>query len=300
MSLSRRDFLKACGAGAAMLGMGAQFAPPGMPSVSPKMPIDHPTNSVLIDTTKCIGCKSCQAACKVANHLPTDDNPVALSATTLSIVNFPNVSNDPKKPVLQPVKFACMHCQDPACVSVCPVAALYKTENGTVEYNANRCIGCRYCMTACPFGVPKYNWNSASPQVIKCTRNCLKDGTRDKPACVGACPVGALQYGDRAQLLTMARDRIAKEPTKYVNYVYGENDIGGTANLYLSRVPFEQLGFRMDLPKGPLPQYTMNVMEKVPYILGTVLVTLSGIAWWTHRGERQAAAVPSGNTVISK
>ncbi len=292
MNLSRRDFLKVVGAGAAMLGVGAQFAPPAMPAVSAKVPISRNTTGVLIDTTKCVGCKSCQSACKLANHLPTDDNPVSLSATTLSVVDFRNVSNVPNKPVIKPVKRQCMHCAEPACASVCPVGALYKTESGCVAYDADKCIGCRYCMTACPFGVPKYDWNSPSPKIIKCTQNCLKDGSRDKPACVGACPAGALQYGDRRQLLTIANDRIAKEPNKYVNYIYGENDIGGTSMLYLSGVPFEQLGFRTDLPKEPLPQYTQNVMEKVPYILGAVLATMSGIAWWTHRSEVKAVPEP--------
>jgi formate dehydrogenase iron-sulfur subunit len=288
MSLSRRDFLKACGAGAAMLGVGAKF-----PDATLERRLTVPTNpkqamGVLIDTTMCVGCRTCQKTCKAVNGLPTDDVPATcLSATALTVIDMHNISPTPEKPVLKPVKLQCMHCEDPACVSVCPVGALYKQENGCVAYDANKCIGCRYCMTACPYGVPKYDWNSPSPKVIKCVQGCMSRGDLAQPACVQACPAKALTYGNRQELLTMARDRIAKSPTKYVNYVYGEREGGGTNMLYLSGVPFEQLGFRTDLLEKPLPQYTMDVMERVPWLLGAVLVGLSSIAWWTHRDERK-------------
>ncbi len=294
MKLSRRDFLKICGASAAMLGIGTQFgAPPMAFGQGASVPISPKAGSaVLIDTTRCVGCKSCQLACKQANKLPTDDRPAALSATTLSIVDLKNISTVPERPVIRPVKVACMHCEHPACVSVCPVGALYKADDGHVAYDANVCIGCRYCMTACPFGIPKYDWNSPNPKINKCAQGCMADGQRDRPACVQACPAQALIFGNRNELLTIAKSRIRENPGQYVNHIYGENEIGGTSRLYLSGTPFEQLGFRADLPNEPLPELTWNAQSKIPFVLVGVATLLSGIAWWTHRGEREMATQP--------
>lgn len=286
MKLSRRDFLKLFGASAAMLGVGATIAPPALNGTRAAAPI-APRNAraTLIDTTKCIGCKSCQTACKQANGLPTDDRPVALSATTLTIVDFRNISRKADAPEIKPVKRQCMHCEDPACVSVCPVGALVKQENGCVTYDENICIGCRYCMVACPFGIPKYNWNSANPKINKCAQNCMADGKRDKPACVAACPQQALQFGTREELLNIAHARIRENPGKYVNHVYGEKEIGGTTMLYLAGTSFEALGFRVDLPTISLPQLTWDAQTKVPAAFFGMMGLLSGIAWWTHRSE---------------
>jgi formate dehydrogenase iron-sulfur subunit len=288
MQISRRDFLKVCGASAAMLGIGAQVAAPSLGSGTRNVPTP-PTNEVgvLMDATQCVGCRSCQRACKLANNLPSTGREVTLSATTLTVIDMVNISPSPKNPVLKPIKRQCMHCDNPACASVCPVGALYKKDDGTVAYDADKCIGCRYCMVACPFGIPKYNWNSANPKINKCTRACMANGKLDRPACVQACPAQALYYGKREDLLAFAKTRITQNPGKYVNHIYGEKELGGMSMLYLSGTPFEELGFRTDLPEDPLPQYTWNAMEKIPAVLGTVGVLLSGIAWWTHRGERK-------------
>ncbi len=287
MKLSRRDFLKVCGASAATLGIGATVAPPEL-SRKPKAAPISPKNAtgVLIDTTRCIGCKSCQQACKIANHLPTNDRPVALSATTLTIVDFHNISTKVDKPEIKPVKRQCMHCTDAACISVCPVGALYKKENGCVAYDADKCMGCRYCMVACPFGVPKYDWDSPNPKIIKCMQGCMGEGKpTNRPACVQSCPNQALYYGNREELLTIARNQIATNPGKYVNHIYGANEIGGTSMMYLASTPFDQLGFPTDLPNEPLPNLTWQAQEKIPWVLASLLPLLSGIAWWTHRNE---------------
>ncbi len=294
MNISRRDFLKLCGAGAVTAGLGAKFAEPPVASPPRHMPVSpHGAQGVLIDTAQCVGCKSCQQACKVVNNLPTDGLEVALSATTLTVIDFKNISPNPAVPQVKPIKRQCMHCQDPACVSACPVGALTKKENGCVAYNAEKCIGCRYCMVACPFGVPKYDWNTPNPKINKCAQNCMADGTRDTPACVQACPNQALLYGNRDELLTVAHNRIASNPDKYVKQVYGEKEIGGTTMLYLSGTPFDQMGFRTDLPEEPLPNLTWNAQEKIPFVLAAMLSLLSGIAWWTHRSEpKQLVQVP--------
>jgi len=284
MSLTRRDFLKACGAGAAMLTVGANVAPQTLVGNAKAVPV-YPKagNGMLIDTTRCVGCRTCQAACKVANNLPEEKYVVGLSATTLTFVDMKNISDDIKKPVIKPIKTQCMHCEDPSCVSVCPVGAFEKTASGAVTYDADKCIGCRYCMMACPFGVPKYNWDSANPKINKCAQGCLADGKRNTPACVQSCPNRALYYGSRDQLLGIARERIAQAPDKYVHHIYGEHEVGGTDVMYLSATPFEKLGFRMDLPREAKPNYTWQVQSKIPVVLASALTLLSGIAWWTHR-----------------
>lgn len=300
MNLNRRDFLKLCGAGVAALGIGAKFAPPTLGTTPRPVPVSPKSgNGMLIDTTACVGCRSCQRACKVANNLPGDGREICLSANTLTFVDLRNTSSSPDAPAIQPIKRQCMHCENPACVSVCPVGALTKQENGCVTYSADKCIGCRYCMVACPFGVPKYDWESPNPKINKCAQDCMANGKRDRPACVQSCPNKALLYGNREELLTIAHGRIAQNPDKYVNQIYGEKEIGGTSMLYLSKIPFEWLGFRTDLPTENLPELTWNAQSKIPAVLGTVLALLSGIAWWTHRGE-QKKLVESPVTVTNE
>jgi formate dehydrogenase iron-sulfur subunit len=293
MNISRRDFLKMCGASAALVGVGAKMSDTPLAATAKRVPVSPKAGmGVLIDTTKCVGCKTCQKVCKEANDLPADDRVTCLSATTLTIVDMKNISPDPQKPVIRPVKVQCMHCEDPACVSACPVGALYKAEDGHVAYDANVCIGCRYCMVACPFSIPKYDWNSPNPKINKCAQGCMADGKRDKPACVQACPMQAMTYGSRDELLTIAKQRIRENPGKYVNHIYGEKELGGTSRLYLSGTPFEQLGFRTDLPNEPLPKLTWEVQSKLPAVIVALLTLLSGVAWWTHRSEPKPAALP--------
>lgn len=301
MNITRRDFLKGLGAGVALLGVGATVpTQPLMEATKKSVPISPKVGSgVLIDTTRCVGCKSCQQACQVANGLPVDPRATVLSAKNLCVVDMKNISATPAKADIKPVKRQCMHCEEPACVSVCPVGALYKDEKGAVQYKAEVCMGCRYCMMACPFGVPKYDWDSPDPKINKCAQGCLSDGKRTVPACVQACPNQALYYGNREALLTIAKDRIAQNPNKYVNKVYGEKEVGGTSMLYLSATPFDQLGFRMDLPESPLPSYTWAAQEKIPFVLAGALTLLSGIAWWTHRKESKQL-VPEAITVESE
>jgi formate dehydrogenase iron-sulfur subunit len=141
------------------------------------------------------------------------------------------------------VKRQCMHCVDPACVSACPVGALQKTDEGPVVYDCTRCIGCRYCMVACPFGVPKFEWGEPLPKIQKCTFCADRQAEGLEPACSAACPTGALTFGDRDALIAEAEARIEANPDLYVPHVYGRDEVGGTSWLYLSPVPFEELGF---------------------------------------------------------
>lgn len=231
--------------------------------------------ALLLDFTQCIGCGACEKACAEQNELSSNPPDDRLSSENYTVVLKKNG---------QYYRKMCMHCEEPACVSVCPVAALEKKENGAVIYHADRCIGCRYCMVACPFQIPKYEWDRAvTPVVRKCILcfDRIKNGL--ETACAWVCPTGACRFGDREKLLAIARRRIAAFPDRYVEYIYGEFDVGGTDVLMLSGVAFEELGFRKDLGKQSLPQLTWTIMSKIPNIVITGTLLLGGVSWIIHR-----------------
>ena len=239
MSLNRRQFIKLAG-----LGMGGILLSPGGVKASGGTKARNQV-SILYDPTKCVGCRACQNACKGWNGNPAEpdptglyDAPMELSADTWTLIQLYEGNGERSF-----VKLQCMHCLEPACVSACPVHALEKADEGPVTYNPTRCIGCRYCMVACPFGVPRFEWDEVIPAVAKCTFCNDRLAVGDGPACAEVCPTGALIWGKRGELLTEAKGRIADSPGKYENRVYGEDDVGGTSVLYLSHVSFENQGF---------------------------------------------------------
>jgi formate dehydrogenase iron-sulfur subunit len=249
------------------------------------------TPAILNDLTKCVGCEACVLACKEINGLPREGAGAQLSATNWTAVERRAGLN---------IRRQCMHCLDPACVSVCPVAALRKTPEGPVVYDETRCFGCRYCMVGCPFGIPKYEWHEPLPRVRKCImcfEKRLKEG--GQPACTAACPTGATLFGDRDGLIAEARRRIAESPDRYVDHVYGLGEAGGTSVLYLSSLPFESLGFRTDLKGNPYPRLTWEVLSKLPNVVSVGGMLLFGIWWITGRRET-LARVRSGEISIEE
>ena len=242
------------------------------------------SKGILYDSTLCIGCKACEQACAERNKLPYDDKIAAeqvQSAHKFTVV----MSKDDKF-----MRRLCMHCEDPTCASVCPVAALRKTKEGPVIYEESRCMGCRYCMAACPFGVPKYEWAKALPAVRKCDMCADRVKAGKMTACAEACPTGATTFGDRDELVDEARKRQRDNPGKYVNHIYGLNEVGGTSVLMLSAVPFEEFGFRTDLVQQPLPLLTLRVLSRIPDIVALGGVALGGVYWITKRRAEVAAA----------
>lgn len=252
------------------------------------------SKAVLCDANKCIGCRACQVACKQWNELPAEEtinrgtyeNPPQLSAHTFTKVRFSEIEYDGK---FQWVfnKIQCMHCEHPACVAACPLGALKKTAEGPVTYYDDICFGCRYCMVACPFGVPTFEWGKTTPWVRKCTFCADRQAAGLKPACVTTCPTGALKFGEREELIAEARERIAAAPEQYVDHIYGENEVGGTSWLYLSPVPFEKLGF----PTVGSEVMTINVeraMSAVPPVLVGVAATMAGIYWLVQRRDKMS------------
>ena len=232
---------------------------------------------LLYDVTKCIGCGACYDACKEQNKLPETNKDFLkdhLSANTYTVVEEYDDTYARKM---------CMHCKEPTCVSVCPVGAFTKTELGPVLYDADKCMGCRYCMQACPHRVPRYEWNKLNPRVRKCVM-CYDRVKKGLPtACAEACPTGATKFGDLDDLILEAKKRLKDEPKKYYQQIYGLEDAGGSNVLIVSPVPFEQLGYAGNLPKEPLPTYTMQALEKIPGVVSVSAVFLGGMYWLTKR-----------------
>lgn len=242
------------------------------------------SKAILYDATLCIGCKLCEQACAERNGNPYTDEIAA--ETRQSAHKFTVVLGSEDKFMRR----LCMNCLDPTCVSVCPVGALQKNLEGPVSYFEDRCIGCRYCVQACPFGVPKYEWESTSPRVRKCTM-CDDRVLAGRPtACTEACPTGATLFGERDDLIAEAKKRIRENPGQYVDHIYGLSEVGGTSVLLLSNVPFEEFGYRRDLMNSPLPQLTYRVLSKIPDLVSLGAVLLGGVYWITHRREDVAAA----------
>ena len=242
------------------------------------------SKALLYDATVCIGCKQCEQACAQKNKLRYDD-----------AVATEDRQSDHKYTVLLTkndkfMRRLCMNCLDPACASVCPVGALRKTAAGPVTYEEERCMGCRYCMVACPFGVPKYEWGKVLPKVQKCTMCADRLAEGKQTACAEACPTGATKFGEREDLINEAQQRIRDNPGQYVNHIYGLNEVGGTSVLLLSSVPFEEFGYRNDLSKDPLPILTYRVLSRIPDFVPLGGMLLGGVWWITHRREEVAAA----------
>jgi len=289
MGVNRRDFLKLLGVGAGTAAFSAVAEEAVAAEESPELAAaaqNHPT--MLYDTTRCVGCRACQNACRAWNETADElgplglyDMPTDLSGSTWTLIQLykDETAANPDLPENWSfIKRNCMHCLDPACVSACTVGALQKLAEGPVVYDLDRCFGCRYCMVACPYHVPRYQWESTTPLVQKCTlcsgyvqrdgsiheKNRLAQG--QGPSCVEACPTGALLWGPREEVLAEAHGRTEAEPGKYYeDRVYGEHEAGGALQLILSHVPFDKLG----LPKldaTPLPGLTKAINWSVPGI----------------------------------
>lgn len=295
MSISRRTFLGSLGvAGISAIPVEGQ----AWQSKAPPDPW-----GCLVDLTRCIGCRKCEQACNEVNKLPepidkfTDLTVLDIKRRpdqdAFTIVNryYSGLLDDRDKPVPTFVKIQCMHCQDPACASACITGALSKKENGAVYYDVDKCIGCSYCMAACPFEIPAYEYHDpVTPRVRKCTF-CFERISEpgQKPGCVSICPVEALTFGKRSDLITLAHARIAGDPARYVDHVYGEHEVGGTSWMYLSGVDFQRVGFQ-NLPDDPMPRLTETIQHSLFSYLWSPLVLfglLGGVMRVTSRTNRK-------------
>ena len=312
MAINRRDFLKVSA------GSGLLLASNVSPSIAAPKSLSPEAVGILYDATLCIGCKACMVNCKKYNSMPGGalfrkdgeipyehttpekiyDAPTELSDKTLNIIKAykdgSGLEKDQAENGYSFVKNHCLHCIDPACASVCPVGALYKEEvSGIVSYDKDKCIGCRYCQVACPFGIPKFEWESISPKIVKCQLCRHRYAEGKYAACCEFCPTGASIFGKVADLREEAKLRLTlpvdseyayplnrvdsgnklwKKVAKYTNHVYGMNEAGGTQYLLLAGVPFDKLGFNPNITDQAYPELTWGYIKKVPILIGALLV----------------------------
>ena len=293
MTVSRRKFLGWLGAA----GFSTALAKPATAATTKRFEGHPQSRGVLFDTTRCIGCRKCEAACNKVNELPAPSQPFddlsvltqnrRTDAKTFTVVNQYAPNQAAATPVYR--KIQCNHCLEPACASACFVNAFTKTKAGAVIYDETVCVGCRYCMIACPFEIPTYEYDKAlTPRVRKCTLCSPRIEKGLLPGCVEDCPTEALTYGKRDDLIRIARQRIHRFPERYVDHVYGEHEMGGTSWLYLSAVPFSQIGMREDLGVTPAPLLTKGALSAVPIVVGLWPVLLTGIYAISKRKEKIA------------
>jgi len=297
MDKKRRDFLKMTTAVSALLIPKTTKA-----DETPCDPEFNDVFGILVDTTVCIGCRKCENACNQQNELTNnypsfyEDKSVFLerrrpSVDALTVVNASNDSNPPKYDSF--IKIQCMHCNNPACVSACIVGALTKCQHGVVSYDAWKCIGCRYCMVACPFQIPTYEYAKAfQPQIMKCTfcTELVHEG--EKPSCVEACPVEALTFGKRGDLIKLGHSKIKQHPEKYIDHVYGETEIGGTSWMYLAGKEFDEF----DLPTledRPIPELTETIQHGIfkSFLPPIVLYGLLGLVMYSLKDENKQEVI---------
>jgi formate dehydrogenase iron-sulfur subunit len=280
MSIDRRGFLKVLCATGATLAIGKEM------QAAPKRTNGIEFRGVLYDATRCKGCRGCEYDCAAANQLP--EPPPAKEITGLrktdetrnTVVNEHDTS---KGKVF--LKTQCMHCNEPACAAACLTQAMHKTTAGPVIWDGDKCMGCRYCMVSCPFDSPKFEYHSANPKIHKCTMCYDRLKTGEMPACVYNCPNEALQYGTRRELVKEARKRISEKPDLYVDHIYGEHEAGGTGWLYLSPVPFNELGLNTSLQKDSYPSLTKGFLYSVPSVFVLVPALLLGIQQATKNNK---------------
>jgi len=294
---NRRNFLKSAGLlTATIAGVSTKTA-----KAAPENILSEDRMGVLVDSTACIGCRNCEWACKEAHNLPAgdinsyEDKSVFKQmrrpgSSALTVIN--QYEND--KQINNPinVKVQCMHCDHPACVSACIVGAFTKKENGSVVWDTGKCIGCRYCMVACPFQIPSFDYDKAlDPEIRKCDFCIERTKEGNLPACVNICPVEAINYGPRSELIKIAREKIKKYPDRYIDYIYGENEVGGTSWLYLSGQDLAKTKALPSLTTKTAPGVSESIQHGIfAYFVppASLYALLAGIMWLNKKKKESS------------
>lgn len=281
MELDRRNFFRMMGATGITLALGKELL------AAPDVVANAEFKGVLYDATRCKGCLGCEIDCADANELPMPISKKEIKGlrkpdeTWRTVVNAHETS---KGKVF--VKMQCMHCNEPACAAACLTQAMYKTPEGPVIWRENKCMGCRYCMISCPFDMPKFEYNSPNPKIQKCTM-CFETRVQngELPACVENCPNEALAFGTRRELIQEARKRIVENPDSYYDHIYGEREAGETCWMYLSPVPFEELGMNTSVQNESYPALTKGFLYTVPSVFVLAPALLLGIQQATKNDQ---------------
>ncbi len=280
MSIDRRNFFKVLGVTGASLALGSKAG------AAPASISDTEFMGILYDSTRCVGCQTCEFSCAEANNLPepTDYPEVGVvrktDETRRTVVNAYETSAGEVY-----VKRQCMHCNQPACASACLTKAMLKTKESPVIWREDKCMGCRYCMVSCPFDMPKFEYNSPNPKINKCDMCFNRQKEGKLPACVENCPAEALVFGTRRELIAEARKRIIENPGQYVDHIYGETEAGGTAFMYISGVPFEEIGLNTNIQKSSYPALTKGFLYSVPTVFVLWPALLLGLQEATKRNK---------------
>jgi formate dehydrogenase iron-sulfur subunit len=226
---------------------------------------------LLVSPELCIGCRACQVACKSWNQLPADktknlgvyENPSDLTPHLYNKIHYVEVPSDKSPMRWLFVSQRCMHCDDAGCMKICPSpGALFKTKEGVVAYNKDKCIGCKLCIAGCPFNVPRYD---EKDKVSKCNLCSDRISNGLLPACAKTCPTGAIKYGEREALISSAQ-KLGYEK------LYGKADLGGLGALYA----FKDAPKVYDMVEKPsIPETVIfwhNVLKPLAYVgLGGVV-----------------------------
>ncbi|MDM8560986.1 hydrogenase 2 operon protein HybA [Candidatus Parabeggiatoa sp. HSG14] len=323
MAINRRNFLKAA-TGSALTAIVAEEAQ----AFSPRETKELPPKAVgmLYDSTLCIGCKACVAACKQANDQPLEilesqqgwnegawDSAIDISAKTLNVIkaytNGEMTQKDREVDGYAFMKRHCLHCVDPSCVSVCPVSAMQKDPiTGVVTHNPDACIGCRYCVVGCPFSVPQFDYETPFPQIHKCQFCSHLQAQGKLPACCDVCPTGASLFGDVRELKEEAKRRLGAEEgevyefprgklggdrdshtaqiPKYQKDFYGDTELGGTQVMYLSGVPFDKLGLPTNVPDKSYASISEGIQHTLYKGMIAPLTLLSGLLFMAYRNRK--------------
>jgi Fe-S-cluster-containing dehydrogenase component len=276
--------MQVVGVGAGTCAAGAAVA-----SDTSAAPVSSDAPGMLVDTTLCVGCRGCEAACAEANgNPPPAESDEVLSRRRDTTETAYTVVNRVEGVESRFAKKQCMHCLSPACASACPVRAMDKKPDGPVTYDPSACLGCRYCMIACPFDIPKYEYASNTPRVRKCGFCAQRQAKGLKPACAEVCPSGALTFGHRDELVELAKTRIYTNPTRYVHHVYGEHEAGGTSWLYIGDFELDKLALRTGTPEKEVPGLVAGALGAPPFVMTLWPPLLMGIYMFSKKREEGA------------
>ena len=249
MEINRRNFFKVLGVTGVGLAVGKEL------KAVPKTGNNVEFSGILYDSTRCVGCQTCESSCAEANGLPAPTATIEAGVIRKTDESHRTVVNSFKTSKGEAfLKKQCMHCNEPACTAACLTQAMYKTKEGPVIWRGDKCMGCRYCMVSCPFDIPKFQYFSSNPKIEKCNMCYSRLSEGKVPACVENCPAEALVFGKRRDLIKEARNRIALNPDQYSDHIYGENEAGGTGFLYIAGVPFDELGFNKSIQTKSYPE----------------------------------------------